>query len=73
MKYTKTLNKPTKQQMADRCVPLEQKYEADGSWHDTPFYPDVNTLVRFMKKYNIPFSAKVVYGSCGSHTVELTW
>lgn len=74
MKYTEKLNDPTPEQMADQCVPLEQQYEGfKDEWRNTPYEPTVAELVNYMVKHNIPSFAKVCYGACGSHTVELTW
>lgn len=73
MTYTNKMRRPTRQALEDQCVPLVQQYEAGGEWHDAPYYPTFTQLKSFMLKHGIPQSAQIVYGSCGSHTIELVW
>jgi hypothetical protein len=74
MNYTNKLNEPTTQQLADKIVPLEQKYEgSDGNWRNTPHEPTVTEMLTFMHEHGIPLTAKVIYMECGSHTLGLTW
>lgn len=73
MKYTGKLNKPTSEQLASKYVVLEQQYESNGNWRDTPHEPTVSDLLSFMTKNEIPLTAKIVYHHCGSHAIALEW
>lgn len=41
--------------------------------HIDTYYPDIIELTYMLKKYDIPDSACIEYGDCGSHTIVITW
>jgi len=71
--YSGELNRPTKEEMAAKNVPLTQMAVYGDEKDKVPYYPTFAELKQFMVKYGIPQDAHIVYGSCGSHTIELDW